>query len=144
MIRTASARWQGDGPKGNGALTTQSGVFKDQPYSFHTRFENEDGQSGTNPEELIGAAHAGCFAMATAFGLTKAGKPPTELNVSADVDFNKVGEGFQITAIALKLEAKVADIDDAQFQEIANGAKENCPISKALASVPLTLSAKLL
>jgi lipoyl-dependent peroxiredoxin len=143
MIRTSSATWRGDGPKGKGALTTQSGVFKDQPYSFQTRFASEDGKAGTNPEELLGAAHAGCFAMALAFALTEAGKPAEELRVSAKIDFQKGEGGWAIRGIALELEGKVPGVDAAKFQELAAKAKTNCPISKALASVPITLSAKL-
>jgi len=144
MIRKSTARWQGNGLQGKGALTTQSGVFKDQPYSFKTRFQSEDGLAGTNPEELLGAAHAGCFAMATAFALTDAGHPPEDLRVTANVDLQKAGDGFAIKTIGLELEAKVSGIDAAKFQEIAEAAKKNCPLSKALAATPITLSAKLL
>ena len=144
MIRKSTARWQGNGLQGKGALTTQSGVFKDQPYSFKTRFQSEDGLAGTNPEELLGAAHAGCFAMATAFALTDAGHPPEDLRVTANVDLQKAGDGFAIKPIGLELEAKVSGIDAAKFQEIAEAAKKNCPLSKALAATPITLSAKLL
>jgi osmotically inducible protein OsmC len=143
MIRKSTAVWQGDGLHGKGALTMQSGVFVEQPYSFHTRFQSEDGKAGTNPEELIGAAHAGCYAMALSFALTDAGSPPTELRVSAAVDLQKVGDGFAITSIALDLEAKVPGIDAAKFQTLAEAAKKGCPISKALAATPMTLSAKL-
>jgi len=143
MIRKSVAVWQGDGLHGKGALTTQSGVFHDQPYSFQTRFQSEDGKAGTNPEELLAAAHAGCYAMALSFALTDAGAPPTELRVSAKVDLQKVGEGFAITTIGLELEAKVPGIDAAKFQAIAEGAKKACPLSKALAATPITLTAKL-
>jgi osmotically inducible protein OsmC len=143
MIRTSSAVWRGTGPQGKGALTTQSGVFKDQPYSFQTRFASEDGKAGTNPEELIAAAHAGCFAMALAFALTEAGKPAEELRVAAKVDFVKLDTGWTIKGIALELEGKVPGVDAAKFQELAGKAKQNCPVSKALAAVPITLSAKL-
>jgi osmotically inducible protein OsmC len=144
MIRTSTALWKGDGLHGTGELTTQSGVFKGQPYSFKTRFQSEDGKAGTNPEELIGAAHAGCFAMATSFALTDAGHAPEELRVSAAVDLQPVEGGFAIKTIALTLEAKVPGLDDAKFQAIAEGAKKGCPISKALSATPITLSAKLL
>jgi lipoyl-dependent peroxiredoxin len=144
MIRTSTALWKGDGLHGKGELTTQSGAFKSQPYSFQTRFTSEDGKAGTNPEELLAAAHAGCFAMATSFALTEAGHPPEELNVSAGVDLQKVEGGFAISTIALKLEAKVPGLDDAKFQAIAEAAKKNCPLSKALSATPMTLSAKLL
>jgi osmotically inducible protein OsmC len=144
MIRKGTAVWKGDGLKGQGALTTQSGAFKDQPYSFKTRFESEDGRAGTNPEELLGATHAGCFAMATSFALSGAGHVPEQLTVVASVDLQKDGEGFKIGQITLDLEAKVPGIDDATFQKIAKGAKEGCPISKALSATPITLNAKLL
>jgi osmotically inducible protein OsmC len=144
MIRKSTARWQGDGLHGKGALTTQSGVFKDQPYSFQTRFQSEDGKAGTNPEELLGAAHAGCYAMATAFALSQAGHAPEELNVTASVDLQKVDDGFSIKTIALELEARVPGIDRAKFDAIAEGAKKACPLSKALSATPITLSAKLL
>jgi osmotically inducible protein OsmC len=144
MIRKSTAVWQGNGLQGTGALTMQSGVFKDQPYSFKTRFQSEDGKAGTNPEELLGAAHAGCYAMALSFALTDAGHPPKELRVTAAVDLGKVGDGFAITSIALELEANVPGIDAKKFQELAEGAKKGCPISKALAATPITLSAKLL
>jgi len=144
MIRKSTALWRGDGLHGKGELTTQSGVFHDQPYSFQTRFQSEDGKAGTNPEELLAAAHAGCFAMATSFALSGAGHAPEELRVSASVDLQKDGDGFTIKNIALTLEAKVPGIDAAQFEAIAEGAKKGCPLSKALAATPITLSAKLL
>ncbi len=143
MIRKSTARWQGNGLHGKGALTTQSGVFHDQPYSFQTRFQSEDGKAGTNPEELLGAAHAGCYAMALSFALTDAGHVPEELNVTASVELTKVDDGFAIKGIALDLDARVPGIDAAKFQAIAEGAKKGCPISKALAATPITLSAKL-
>jgi len=144
MIRKSTAVWRGDGLSGTGALSTQSGVFHDQPYSFKTRFESEDGKAGTNPEELLGAAHAGCFAMATSFALSGAGHPPEELRVTAAVDLVKDGEGFVIKTIALSLEAKVSGLDNAAFQAIAEGAKKGCPLSRALSATPITLTAKLL
>jgi lipoyl-dependent peroxiredoxin len=144
MIRKSTAVWRGDGPKGKGELTTQSGAFQNQPYSFNTRFESEDGKAGTNPEELLAAAHAGCFAMATAFALTRANHPAEELNVTASVDLQKGDAGFSIKGIALELTAKVSGIDAAEFAVLAETAKTNCPLSKALAATPITLSAKLL
>jgi len=143
MIRKSTARWQGDGLHGKGALTMQSGVFRDQPYSFQTRFQSEDGKAGTNPEELLGAAHAGCYAMALSFALTGAGHAPKELNVTASVDLQKDGDGFTIKTIALDLVARVPGIDPAKFQGLADEAKKACPLSKALAATPITLSAKL-
>ena len=144
MIRKSTARWQGDGLHGKGALTTQSGAFHDQPYSFQTRFQSEDGKAGTNPEELLGAAHAGCFAMALSFALSAAGHAPEELRVTAAVDLQKEGEGFAIKTIGLELEGRVSGIDAAKFKAIAEEAKKQCPLSKALAATPITLSVKLL
>ncbi|WP_394831017.1 OsmC family protein [Pendulispora rubella] len=143
MIRKSTAVWKGNGLQGEGALTTQSGAFRDQPYSFKTRFQSEDGKAGTNPEELIAAAHSGCYAMALSFALSDAGHAPKELRVVANVDLNKVGEGFAITNIALELEANIPGIDQAKFQQLAEAAKKNCPISKALSATPITLTAKL-
>jgi osmotically inducible protein OsmC len=144
MIRKSTAQWQGDGLHGKGTLTTQSGAFQSQPYSFQTRFQSEDGKAGTNPEELLAAAHAGCFAMALSFALTDAGHAPEELRVTAGVDIAKTDAGFTIKTIHLELEAKVAGIDGATLDKIADGAKKGCPLSKALAATPITLSAKLL
>ncbi len=141
--RTAKAVWKGNGLEGQGTLDTQSGAFDKQPYSFKTRFASEDGKAGTNPEELLGAAHAGCFAMATSFGLTGAGHVPEELDVTATVTMNKEGVHFFVEGIHLTLVAKVPGIDPAKFTEVVEGAKKGCPISKALASVPITLDAKL-
>jgi osmotically inducible protein OsmC len=143
MIRKSTARWRGNGMQGQGELTTQSGVFHDQPYSFKTRFQSEDGKAGTNPEELIGAAHAGCYAMALSFALTDAGHAPEELRVTASVDLQKVEGGFAIAGIALDLEGRVPGIDAAKFQTLAEAAKKGCPVSKALSATPITLSAKL-
>jgi len=130
--------------QGQGELTTQSGVFHDQPYSFRTRFQSEDGKAGTNPEELIGAAHAGCYAMALAFALSDAGHAPEELRVTAAVDLQKVEAGFAIAGIALDLEGRVPGIDAAKFQALAEAAKKGCPVSKALSATPITLTVKLL
>ncbi len=143
MIRKSTAVWQGDGPKGKGTLTTQSGVLNAQPYSLSTRFQNEDGKAGTNPEELLGAAHAGCFAMALALALGEAKVTPDELKVTASVDIQKDGAGFTIKQITLDLAAKVHGIEEAKFKEIAEAAKKGCPISKALSATPITLNVKL-
>jgi lipoyl-dependent peroxiredoxin len=129
MIRKARAVWRGTGKDGSGRLSTDSGVLSDTPYSFRTRFENE---KGTNPEELIAAAHAGCFAMALAFQLQTAGYDPTELDASAAVSLDKDGQGFRITRSALTLRAQVPGIDQAKFQELVQAAKEGCPVSKVL------------
>jgi osmotically inducible protein OsmC len=144
MIRKSTAVWKGNGLEGKGVLTTQSGALRDQPYSFNTRFQSEDGRAGTNPEELLGAAHAGCYAMALSFALTKAGHAPQELRVTAGVDISKVGEGFTITQIALDVEARVPGVQAAQFQELAEATKKGCPVSRALSATPMTLTAKLL
>jgi len=137
--RHASALWYGTGKEGTGSLTTQSGTLKNMPYGFNSRFG--DGK-GTNPEELIAAAHAGCFSMATAFQLTGAGHPPDTLDCNATLTMEQVPDGFKIAAIHLVLKAKVPGLDDAKFQELARGAKENCPVSKVL-NAEITLDASL-
>lgn len=145
MKRKASAVWNGTGKEGKGHLTTQSGVFDDQPYSFTTRFVSEDGKAGTNPEELIGAAHAGCYAMALSFALNGAGYTADELKVDAVVHLDKVegGEGFHIPKVDLSLEATIPGISKEEFMKLANGAKENCPVSKVLnAAISLDASLK--
>jgi osmotically inducible protein OsmC len=139
MIRKAKAVWRGTGRDGNGDLSTDSGVLASTPYSFKTRFENE---KGTNPEELIAAAHAGCFTMALAFGLQMAGFNPTEISTEAAVSLEPEGKGFKISRSALTLRAKVPDLDEAKFAELAKDAEKNCPVSKVL-SADITLDAKL-
>src|ERR1700755_621935 len=116
MIRTSTAVWRGDGLHGKGGLSTQSGVFKEQPYSFQTRFQSEDGKAGTNPEELLAAAHAGCFTMALSLMLGEAKLVATQLDTSARVTLEKVGDGFTITAVHLTLKAKIPNADDVAFQ----------------------------
>jgi lipoyl-dependent peroxiredoxin len=144
LKRTSTAVWHGNGPKGNGTLTTLSGAFKDQPYSANARFVSEDGKAGTNPEELIAAAHGGCFTMALAFQLTNAGHEPTELRTVATVSMEKQEPGWTITNIHLEVEGKVSGVAADQFQTLADNAKKGCPISRALASTNITMSAKLL
>jgi lipoyl-dependent peroxiredoxin len=139
MIRKANAVWRGTGRDGAGDLTTASTVLNRTPYSFKTRFEDEP---GTNPEELLAAAHAGCFTMAVAFALQQAGLTPLELSTEAAVSLDPDGPGFKISKSALTLRAKIPGIDDAKFQEIAKGAEQNCPISKVL-NAEITLDAKL-
>jgi lipoyl-dependent peroxiredoxin len=139
MIRKAKAIWHGTGRAGNGNLTTDSGVLDSTPYSFKTRFENE---KGTNPEELIAAAHAGCFTMALAFQLQGAGFTPTELITDAAVSLDPEGQGFRISQSALTLRAKVLDLDQATFDRLAGDAEKNCPVSKVL-NAAITLDAKL-
>src|SRR5262245_52628659 len=140
MIRKAKAVWRGTGRAGNGQLTTDSGVLAETPYSFRTRFENE---KGTNPEELIAAAHAGCFTMALAFGLQGAGFTPTELSTEAAVTIEQEGQGFRISKSALTLRAKVPNLDEASFARMAGEAEKNCPVSKVL-KAEITLDAKLI
>ena len=139
--RKAEAQWEGNLAEGNGNLKLGSGAF-DGPYSFKSRFE--EGQSATNPEELIGAAHAGCFTMALAAQLTRAGQPPSRIHTTAQVKLEKVGDAFSITRIDLDTEAEIPGIDDAAFQRQAMDAKQNCPVSKALAGTEIHLTAKLL
>ncbi|HVK55603.1 MAG TPA: OsmC family protein [Burkholderiales bacterium] len=139
MNRTASAVWQGSLKEGSGNLTTQSGVFEKQPYSFKTRFGDEN---GTNPEELIAAAHAGCFSMALSLFLNNAGLTPERIDTKANLTMVQEGGGFSITAIHLDVSAKVPGADNAKFLEAANGAKENCPVSKVLRAT-ITMDAKL-
>ena len=142
MRRKAKAIWKGTGLEGSGHLSMQSGVFKEQPYSFKTRFENEDGKLGTNPEELIAAAHAGCFAMALSFQLSKAGYTPGILDTEAQLTMEKIGEGFSITSVLLKLRATVDNISKDAFMELANAAKEGCPVSQVL-NCEINLDAEL-
>jgi lipoyl-dependent peroxiredoxin len=139
MIRKAKAIWRGTGRAGNGHLSTDSGVLDQTPYSFKTRFENE---KGTNPEELIAAAHAGCFTMALAFQLQAGGYTPTELATEAAVTLEPEGQGFRITRSALTLRANVPNVDEATFARMAGEAEKNCPVSKVL-SAQITLDAKL-
>ncbi len=140
MIRKAKAVWRGTGRAGSGNLSTDSGVLSETPYSFKTRFENE---RGTNPEELIAAAHAGCFTMAVAFGLQGAGYTPTELTTEAAVTLEPDGQGFRISRSALTLRAQVPNLNEAGFARIAGDAEKNCPISKVL-NTAITLDAKLI
>jgi osmotically inducible protein OsmC len=139
MIRKAQAVWHGTGRDGSGTLSSDSGVLSSTPYSFKTRFENE---KGTNPEELIAAAHAGCFTMALAFQLQAAGAKPDELSTEAAVSIEKEGEGFRITRSALTLRAKVPGLSAADFERLTGEAKKNCPVSRVL-NAEISLDAKL-
>jgi osmotically inducible protein OsmC len=139
-VRQATAVWKGGLKDGNGTVKLGSGAFEGQ-YSFGTRFE--EGR-GTNPEELLGAAHAGCFAMALSAGLGKAGFTPESIQAQAKVNLEKQGDGFAITRIDLVCEAKVPRIDEAAFRQHAEQAKANCLVSKALTGVKITLAARLL
>jgi osmotically inducible protein OsmC len=128
MKRKVNAIWIGDGANGNGVLSAQSGAFENMPYSFRTRFENDEGKLGTNPEELIAAAHAGCFNMKLSFVLNEAGFSPEELNTDAVLTF----KDGKIISIELNLSAKVSGLSKEEFEELAEDAKRNCPISGAL------------
>lgn len=139
MIRKANAVWTGGGRDGSGKLTSPSGVLSDTPYGFKTRFENEP---GTNPEELIAAAHAGCFSMALAFGLQAAGFTADEIRTEAAISLDPDGAGFKISRSALTLRARIPGIDEAKFKEIAGEAEKNCPVSKLL-NAEITLDAAL-
>ena len=137
--RNATAVWNGTGLTGKGVLNSTNKFFDSTPYSFTSRFENVDGKQGTNPEELIAAAHAGCYAMALSFAIAEAGFTADELTVNAQVTLDKVEGGFGITQITLTLAGKVNGMTEAQFNELAEGAKVGCPISKALSTVPISL-----
>ena len=138
-IKKASAVWKGGIKDGSGTISTETGVLKDAPYGFKSRFENG---KGTNPEELIGAAHAGCFSMALSSMLGKEGLTAERIETQAEVALEKVGEGFEITASHLKVVAKVPGADHAKFEQIANQAKEGCPVSKLL-KAKITMDARL-
>jgi len=132
--KTASVHWEGSGKTAVGNISTETGALKEYPYGFASRFE--DDRRGSNPEELLSAAHAACFTMAFSFACEKAGFKTTDVDTKASVNLAKQGEGFVIDRISLTMEATVAGMDDEKFQEIAAAAKRDCPLSKALASVP--------
>jgi osmotically inducible protein OsmC len=138
--KTAWAVWKGGIKDGIGSISTETGVLKEAPYGFKARFE---GGKGTNPEELIGAAHAGCFSMALSNLLGKEGFTAEEIRTSAEITLDKVGDGFEITASHLIVTARIAGADQAKFEEIANKAKVGCPVSKLL-KANITMDAKLL
>lgn len=139
MIRKARAVWHGSGRAGSGDLSSDSGVLANTPYSFRTRFESEQ---GTNPEELMAAAHAGCFTMALAFRLQAAGYTPTELNTEAAITLEQDTQGFRISRSALTLTASVPKLDQDTFDRLTRDAEQNCPVSRAL-NTEITLDAKL-
>lgn len=144
MKRTAQAVWSGALRDGKGAISLQSGVLKDSPYTFKARFEDESGKSATNPEELIAAAHASCFTMQLSHFLAEAGHPAANITTSAEVTIGPVeGKGNTITKSALTLRGNVPSMSEAQFIELANKAKAGCPVSRALAAIEITLDAKL-
>jgi lipoyl-dependent peroxiredoxin len=141
MQRKASAVWQGDLKSGNGSISTDSGTLKNTQYSFSTRFENG---VGTNPEELLAAAHAGCFTMALSAQLGQANLTPESLETSASVKFEKTDAGFSITAIQLKTRAKIPGASESAFETAAQNAKAGCPISRLFkGNTEITLDAKL-
>lgn len=142
MKRKAQAVWRGAGKDGRGTITTGSGAMKEQPYSTLTRFEDESGRAGTNPDELIAAAHASCFSMALAYQLSGAGHVPEELATEAVLDMEKSESGWSITGSHLTVKAKVPGVAKETFMDLANKAKAGCPVSRAL-SVPITLDADL-
>ncbi|AEF20221.1 MULTISPECIES: OsmC family protein [Pseudomonas] len=139
MKKTASAHWQGGIKDGKGTISTQSGVLKEQPYGFNTRFEDKP---GTNPEELIGAAHAGCFSMALSKELGEAGMTAESIDTKAEVTLDKQDGGFAITAVHLSLKAKIPGADRAAFEKAVETAKTGCPVSKVL-NAEITLEAVL-
>lgn len=139
MKQKASAQWKGSLKEGAGTLSTGSGAFADKPYSFKTRFE---GEQGTNPEELIGAAHAGCFSMAFSMILGDAGFTPDMIETTATISLEQKDGGFAITASHLDVTASIPGIDDATFQDLAGKAKAGCPVSKLL-NATITMDAKL-
>ncbi|MEW5900550.1 MAG: OsmC family protein [Acidobacteriota bacterium] len=139
IVRKSSAVWEGSLKDGRGRMKVGSGAYEG-PYSFASRFEQGP---GTNPEELIGAAHAGCFSMALAAALAQAGKIPKRIQTEAEVSLDRVGEGFRITSVILNTEVDVTGIEEKDFQELAEKAKANCPVSQALAGTKIFLRAKL-
>ena len=139
MIRKAKAQWQGNGRDGKGSLSTDSGVLAGTPYSFRTRMENE---KGTNPEELIAAAHAGCFTMALAFQLQGAGYAATEIDTEAAVTLDREGQGYRVSRSALSLKAIVPNLTEADFNRMTHEAKANCPVSRLL-NAEISLDATL-
>lgn len=144
LHRKASATWAGTGKEGTGHISSTSGALNGIPHSFTTRFVSEDGRAGTNPEELIAAAHASCFTMKLSFVLNAAGFTADKLDCTATVTMDKVGDGMGVTGIHLDVKGAVPGIDAAKYQACAEEAKANCPISQLLRSVPITLSAALL
>jgi osmotically inducible protein OsmC len=140
MKKTASAVWEGGIKDGKGSISTQSGVLHDVPYGFRSRFEEGP---GTNPEELIGAAHAGCFSMALSLMLGEAGLVPDSIRTAAEVTLDKTADGFEISAVHLTVKARVPGTDAATFDGIARQAKDGCPVSKVLKGASITMDATL-
>jgi osmotically inducible protein OsmC len=143
MKRRANAIWQGNLTEGTGTLTSQSGALSNLPYSFKARFQDEAGTPGTNPEELIAAAHAGCFAMQLSHFLAENGTPATKLDATATIDLDMSGGGATIKSSTIELIGTVPGIDDAKFKELADKAKAGCPVSRALGAIEVNLNARL-
>lgn len=143
LHRKGSAEWKGTGLEGHGILGTPSGQLNNTPYSLSNRFENESGELGTNPEELIAAAHAGCFCMALSFHVVGAGFTPIRLATEAVIHMKQEGYDWSFESIELNLEAEIESITEDRFLQIATNAKDSCPVSMALSAVPITLNAKL-
>ncbi|WKK87798.2 OsmC family protein [Marivirga arenosa] len=139
--RKVNANWKGTGTEGEGHLNSSNKFFDNTPYSFKSRFENEDGKLGTNPEELIAAAHSGCYAMALSVAISQAGHTPDEIDANAEVVLDKEGEGFAIKEIKLTVKGSVSGMSEDDFLKMAEDAKKGCPISKALSAVPISLEA---
>ena len=144
LIRKGTAEWFGTGLEGNGELNSPSGALNKTPYNLSKRFENVDGKAGTNPEELIAAAHAGCFCMALSFQIVSAGFTPTRLATEAVIHMKQEGYDWSFESIDLNLEAEIEDINKEKLVELATTAKETCPVSMALSAVPINLQVKLL
>ena len=144
LIRKGTAEWFGTGLEGSGELSSPSGVLNKTPYNLSNRFENENGVAGTNPEELIAAAHAGCFCMALSFQIVSAGYTPTRLATEAVIHMKQEGYDWSFEGIDLNLEAEIEGITEEKLVEVATIAKENCPVSMALSAVPIKLNAKLI
>ena len=143
LHRKGSAEWIGTGLEGNGVLSTPSGLLDNTPYSLSNRFENKNGKAGTNPEELIAAAHAGCFCMALSFHVVGAGFKPIRLAAEAVIHMKQEGYDWSFESIDLNLEAEIEGITQTRFEEIATNAKNTCPVSMALSAVPIKLNASL-
>jgi lipoyl-dependent peroxiredoxin len=144
MKRQANVNWKGSLTSGSGRIIdTQSGAIGDLPITFKARFEDETGRAGTNPEELIAAAHASCFSMALSHALAEGGTPPESLDVKAEIDLQpKQGGGFEIRGSALSVVGTVPGLDEGKFKEVAEQAKQNCPVSRALGAISITLDAR--
>ena len=144
LIRKGTAEWFGTGLEGNGELSSPSGILNKTPYNLSNRFENENGVAGTNPEELIAAAHAGCFCMALSFQIVAAGYTPTRLAAEAVIHMKQEGYDWSFEDIDLNLQAQIEGITEEKLVELATIAKENCPVSMAFSAVPIKLNAKLI